>query len=95
MNAIASYFGKGEPIKNIPKQVEMSKQFLLQQGVTSVSLIGTGLSNIYAGYDANKSKIKSRKKESAGAAASFKKSSQLTILTQESVLHSFITIALK
>jgi len=40
MNAIASYFGKSEPIKNIPKQVEMSKRFLLEQGVNTVSLIG-------------------------------------------------------
>jgi len=42
MNAIASYFGKSEPIKNIPKQVEMSKRFLLEQGVNTVSLIGKG-----------------------------------------------------
>ena len=50
MNAIASYFGKSEPIKNIPSEVEMSKQFLLEQGVNSVSLIGTGSSNIYDGF---------------------------------------------
>ena len=56
MNAIASYFGKSEPIKNIPKQVEMSKQFLLEQGVNTVSLIGTGSSNIYADYDAKNNK---------------------------------------
>ena len=75
MNAIASYFGKSEPIKNIPKQVEMSKQFLQQQGVNSVSLIGTGSSNIdiYVWNDVNLVIIKSRKKESAGADASFKK----------------------
>ncbi|CAG5104237.1 Oidioi.mRNA.OKI2018_I69.chr1.g1156.t1.cds [Oikopleura dioica] len=40
MNAIASYFGRSEGIKNIPKPVDLSRRFLLNQGCATISLIG-------------------------------------------------------